>query len=45
MTKKIIKLINNERISTKIASAKACESDSYDFCSVISYLRLRRREV
>ena len=32
MTKKIIKLINNERITTKIASAKACDATSEDHC-------------
>ena len=36
MKKTIIKLINNERVSTKILSAKAetkCASDSYDYCN------------
>lgn len=31
--KKMIKLINSERINAKIESSKACASTSYDECS------------
>lgn len=31
--KKTIKLINNERLNTKLTSQKACLADSYDYCS------------
>ena len=39
MSKKLIKLINNERASAKLLSYKAlgCASDSYDVCTVYSY--------
>lgn len=37
MTKRLIKLINNERLATKISAAKACDSTSIDTCSVTGY--------
>lgn len=32
--KKIIKLINDERINVKIQSSKSCDTISYDLCAV-----------
>ena len=37
MKKKTIKLVNNERIATKISSVKACATTSYDVCGVDGY--------
>ena len=31
--KRVIKLINSERLNAKIVSAKACETGSYDSCT------------
>ena len=36
MVKKIIKLINNERLKIKVVATKACDSTSSDTCSVYS---------
>ncbi len=35
--KKIIKLINNERLDAKIESSKACVSTSHDVCNSSAY--------
>ena len=32
MSKKVIKLINNERVNAKIASQKACSGGATDIC-------------
>lgn len=37
MSKKIIKLINNERRVAKVKAGKACSSISYDICNVDGY--------
>ena len=33
MKKKMIKMINNERVNAKLTSQKACDADSYDVCT------------
>ena len=35
MKKRIIKLINNERKNSKLASSKACDSTSTDICHTL----------
>ena len=37
ITKRVIKLINNERMDCKIASAKACSGAAIDICRIESY--------
>lgn len=37
MSKKVIKLINNERLNTKVVAAKSCDSTSVDICSGNTY--------
>ena len=37
MTKRYVKLINNERIDAKITSAKACTVGAKDHCTVANY--------
>lgn len=34
MTKRIIKMINNERLNSKIVSSKACSDGAKDICNV-----------
>lgn len=36
-TRKMLKLVNNERINRKIESGKACDSTSIDICALENY--------
>ena len=35
MKKKLVKLINNERVNSKLVSEKACSTDASDYCVYI----------